>query len=115
MTYQQPELNFQEAEILRDNGIAAAREGADFKIPNWSDQASDMLSRFLVMHPNRPFKAENVREWATLEGLPQPPHQRAWGAIIRKAAKEGLIEFCGYAKTSNPRAHCTPAGLWRKK
>jgi len=54
---------------------------------------------------------EDVREAAT-EEIPQPPSNRAWGAIIRMAASSNIIKRKGYRAVKNPKAHRTPATLW---
>jgi hypothetical protein len=108
------------AEKLKEEGIKTAIEHADIEEPSWSEKAYQMLEQFLV-DPANPrmkyqdtFLGEEVRQYAFIHGLENPPSKRAWGAIIVKAQKEGLIEFAGYGKTSNPKAHSTPAALWKR-
>lgn len=97
------------SEKNRDQGIDRALENAELHHPAWSDLALDYLKRY----PGKQFMAEEVRVWAHKNGLAEPPHARAWGGVIVKAKKLGLIEHCGYGNVSNPKAHRTPASVWR--
>jgi hypothetical protein len=54
---------------------------------------------------------EDVRE-ASKHQLSEPPSARAWGGIIVKAVKCGLIYRKGFRNVSNVKAHRTPASLW---
>lgn len=100
------------AEANKNVGMALAVEHADDQSRQWSDRAMFWLKIFIGPR-STPFMAETVREFAAQKGLPPPPSERAWGSVIHKAARAGLIIFSGYAKTTNPRAHRTPAALWR--
>jgi len=94
---------------LRDAGMQKAVDNAEDKHPSWSDCALSLL----VQYPNDEFMAEQVREFARNRGLPDPPSKRAWGAIIAKAKKMGIIIHVRYDRVSNPKAHRTPASVWR--
>ena len=100
-----------ETRIRRDDGINRAVKHANCVDPHWSDSAYDLLVAFLVFHPN-PFLTEDVREYAEQHGVPIPPSKRAWGGIVIRAAKEGLIKKIGYRNTTNPKSHATPATEW---
>lgn len=102
------------AERNRENGMHSAVAHADAVIESWSEKAYQMLPTFIATRGSDEFMAEDARIWAERRGLPHPPSERAWGAVIRRAAINGLIKFVGYAKTTNPRAHRTPAALWKK-
>ena len=104
------QLNIFEANRRRDKGIKTAADHAELVEPTWQDKALEMLGKY----PRQEFMAEDVRAWAYLMGLKPAPHARAWGAVIQRANKEGLIEHIGYGKTANPTAHRTPASLWKK-
>ena len=98
------------AEKLRDAGIVQSASNADSKVERWTDRAYAMLDAY----PTRTFMTEELREWAELAGLPKPPSNRAWGAVIIRAKKEGRIRAIGFRNTSNPKSHATPATLWEK-
>jgi hypothetical protein len=97
---------------LRDEGMQKAEDNANQKTPEWSWYAYKFLLSFIRNHNT--FMVEEVRESA--KGIiPEPPSKRAWGGIVVRAAKNGFIERAGYGKVKNPKAHCTPATLWRVK
>lgn len=102
-------MDFTSGEDLRDEGMERAITHANEETENWSDIAFDFLKRFINSHAF--FMAEDVRE-ASYGIVPEPPHKRAWGGIIRRAATEGLIISCGIRKVKNPTAHCANAALW---
>ena len=107
-----------QAEQNKETGMMLATEHAKDHEPDWDIRAMEELKSFIRGGPGErePFMAEDIREWAmgSIPPFPEPPGERAWGSIIRKASKEGLIVFVGYAKTTNPKAHLTPAAVWRR-
>ena len=95
---------------LRDIGIKKAVDHAEVKNENWSDVAYDFLKKYIT--GKREFMAEDFRYAA--EGIvPEPPSLRAYGGIISRAAKDGLIFRIGYSQVKNPRAHMANAAVWR--
>lgn len=87
----------------RDEAIERVANHADALDPEWSDRAYASLIKFCCLY-RVPFIAEEVRHWAEGLSLISPPHDaRAWGAIIKRAAKDELIIKVGYApaKSSN--------------
>lgn len=99
----------------RDKGMRQALNHAERETPAWGDRAYEALKSFLDYHPSEYFFGENVREWASEQELvPDPPHARAWGGVIAKAARSGLIEKQGIGQVSNPKAHKANAAIWRK-
>lgn len=95
---------------LRDIGIEQAETHANDVHEDWSQKAYNFL--LLFIRENTVFQAEDVRE-ASLVEVPEPPSNRAWGAIIVRAIKAGLIKRIGYAPVNNKKAHCTPASVWQ--
>jgi hypothetical protein len=108
------QIDLFEARELRDKGIEKAMSHANEVIPDWSEKAYQLLREFLSRHSG-PFMTEEVRSYAALVDFPLPPHARAWGSVIVRAVKQGLIQSQGYAKVKNPKAHRTPAALWTAK
>jgi hypothetical protein len=105
-----PEATCQE---LRDMGMARAQMAQDGRSPGWGDIAFNAVRKFCKEHPTARFKTEVVRIWAEeIEYIVPARNLRAWGPVILKAAREGLIRAVGYEKTNNPTAHNTPATLW---
>lgn len=109
-------LDFEAAESNRDLGIerAVARAEATHKL--WLERALGLLRHFVEKQKGHDFMAEDFVAWIDKEhplDFPKPPDSRAYGGVIRAAAKSGLIERVGYApaKTSN----CSPKCCWRGK
>ena len=95
---------------LRDSGINAALNNADNTHDQWSDRAYGFLLDYIKS--NREFMTEDVRVASESE-LPAPPDKRAWGGIVVRAAKAGLIQKIGFSHVKNVKAHRTPATVWR--
>jgi hypothetical protein len=96
----------------KTKGIEQAVNNADRKNQGWSDLAFKFLVWFLPTQTST-FMAEDIRI-ASLGKVPIPPSDRAWGAIILRASKAGLIKFVGYGKVTNPKAHSANAAVWQK-
>jgi hypothetical protein len=101
----------QSATQLKDAGMNQAVTHANAVIEDWSERAFDILLSFLLFRQGD-FLCEDVREFAFSLGFPEAPSKRAWGAIIVRARKEGLITHKGYKPTNNHKAHKTPASAW---
>ncbi len=112
-----------QGELLRDEGIRAAEAHADSVAPDWAERASWYLR---VATDGRPidrdcpnwprlsrFQTTDFRKWAEARGLPKPPDPRAYGGVMRRAAKAGLIIADGYAQKPDASAHACPAVVWR--
>lgn len=103
------QLNIFEAKLRRDEGMEQAEDAAISRVRDWPERALEYLKDYPMLE----FMAEDVRVWATERGLEEPPSNRAWGSVIATARKLGIIEHIGYSATSNPKAHRTPASVWR--
>lgn len=101
------------AEELRDEGMANALRSQERQSAAWGHTAWGALLECLETFGE--FTAEQCREFAELGGVLRPPEPRAWGSIFRKAVLSGLIEPCGWARSSNPKAHTRPVTVWRRK
>jgi len=99
---------------LRDEGMKLAEDNANRKIPGWSDGAYRVLETFLENH-NDTFMTEDVRAFAALIDFELPPNARAWGSVIMRAAKNGLIHKVGFAQVKNKKAHRANAALWAQR
>jgi hypothetical protein len=97
---------------LRDEGMDQAMDHADAVHDDWKVRALQCIRDY----PRDEFLAEDVRVWAhEIVGVPRPPHNRAWGGIFAKARNLGIIEHLDWRSCKNPRAHCAPVNVWRKK
>lgn len=104
------ELNIEKGKELRDKGIQQSFDFAEKKKVNWGSIAYDFLLKYVKN--NSEFMAEDVRI-ASNGIVPEPPSKRAWGAIFVQAKRSGLIERVGYGSVKNPKAHRTPATIWK--
>lgn len=95
---------------LKQDGINQSAENAEFNHPGWAEEALSFVVGMAVKH----FMTEDVRMIAYKNGLPRPPHERAWGGVIQGAVKKGLIKQVAYGKVKNPRAHQANAAVWEK-
>jgi len=102
-----PLLDWTPAE-RRDDGMHRAVDHADAVVHSWSDRAGELLLEYAAQRG--PWMVEDLREWARASGLPSPPDGRAWGAVVRRAARAGSIVRVGWheAKSSN----LSMKGLW---
>lgn len=100
-----------DANDLRDKGMKQAVENAESRHEDWAARAYAALQNFIDERAGLDFMAEDVRRWAT--EVPVPPSNRAWGAVILRGARSGIIKQVGYGKTTNKLAHRTPASIWR--
>ena len=103
-----------EAEALRDEGIQRAIDHADRVESEWSDRAYGMLVRYARQKGSgAKITSEAVRNHAEWFGLPTPPDKRAWGAVILRAARAGVIHKAGWTTANDPKVHCNPVSLWQ--
>ena len=72
----------------------------------WADQAYEFLKDYIGY--NAEFKTEDLRAASELI-IPEPSSKRAWGGVIRKAVKAGLIERIGFSYNSSSNA----APFWK--
>jgi hypothetical protein len=112
MENRQESLNLFSGEHNRDIGMQQALDNANRVEETWSEKAYSFLLSYIKN--NKTFMTEEVRI-ASEEYFAPPPSNRAWGAIIVKAVKNGLISRIGYKSVTNPKAHCTPAAVWQVK
>lgn len=96
-------------ELNKIKGMKQSIDHANEKHENWSDEAYGFLLAFIKTTPR--FMTEQVRE-ASVDVIPQPPSNRAWGPIIMKASKQGIIYRSGYSQVKNPKAHKANASVW---
>lgn len=97
------------AEHAKDAGIENARGGA---CPLWMDCVRLALAR--LISEGRPFTSESL--WSMVPPPPFGTDSRAMGAVVRDAAKSGLIEPTGrYVEGKRTASHKRPVREWIKK
>lgn len=94
--------------------LRIAADHADADSPKWSDRAFDLLMRFARLRGGD-FCADQVHDWAIEQGLPQPPTRQAWGSVMLKASRQGLIRKTGIRNHHYPNhknTHTRPTAFW---
>ncbi len=88
-----------------------AIDHADAVSPRWSDVAYAFLLQFARKHAT--FISEDVSDASKAWGMVQPPTDRAWGSVYRRAIKAGVIvqDGCGRSR----RRHASICPMWRSK
>jgi hypothetical protein len=101
-----------EAERRRDRGIDRALTHAELVRLGWNLSADKLLDQFLLDRtPGCQFLAEELVAYALDSDLDEPPDPRAWGGVIRRAAKLGKIVRVGYARAAS--SNMSPKCLWQ--
>lgn len=94
---------------ITDDAIQAAVDHANVTHIDWSGQAFDFLKGYAEINPR--FMTEDVRN-ASSGLVPTPPSARAWGGVVRRAVKAGIIYQSGTDRVKNVRAHGANAAVW---
>jgi len=93
-------------------GMVKAEKNANGRTMGWSDIALGFLKEFAEKNPR--FMAEDVREAAAKSNrVRTPPSHRAWGGVIVRAKRDGIIENDGYSPVKNKTAHRANASVWK--
>lgn len=103
----QMQTGFQFAE----RGMARALAHAESVDDGWGEKAYQFVRGFAAQRVQ--FRAEQVRAYAELNGLPPAPSARSWGSIIAKASRNGIIKRTGFATCDNTKAHSCNVSCWR--
>jgi hypothetical protein len=101
------------ARAARDDGMQRAATHADDVVARWTDNALAFVKAYAQLHQH--LTGEYVRFFAESQGLPAAPDNRAWGAVMIRAARAGLIEKDGWTTARDPKGHCHPIAQWRSK
>lgn len=96
---------------VTDKAIQRAVDHADAVHNAWSDRAYEFLVEFIRNNPS--FMTEDVR-YAAQGIVLTPPSLRAWGSVIRRAVKAGLIKHVAYRNVKNINAHSALASVWHR-
>lgn len=103
-THLQHEMNL--GEELAKAGAATAAAHAESQSAGWLARATGLAEQFVINHVDLPsFQAIELRAYAEANGLPSPPDARAWGHVMRRLKKNGVIESVGTGKSSDPKQH----------
>ncbi len=96
----------------RDIGMAMAIDKADRDREGWSADALEAVRLYAAAHQGEQFLTEAVRQWCVeLQFIEPAENERAWGAVMRRAAKDGLVRKVGYAPSHS--SNLSPKTLWQ--
>ena len=97
---------------LADEGILQSAGAQERRETGWAGAAYACLCSYAAEHNE--FTVELLRAYAESNGLP-PSNGSPWGNVVRRAIKDGVIQFAGYETSSNPSRHACPVKIWRAK
>lgn len=94
------------AKAERDAGMRLAADHAEDTSPGWNDRAYAFLVAFARTHDE--FISEDVSDASKAGDFPQPPTDRAWGSVYRKACKNDIIIQVGTGRSRRRHASICP-------
>lgn len=94
---------------VRTRKSVECTEAEESRTPGWTECAHEYLRRFLQTHHDA-FLGEQYIWWSTHEGLAAPADKRAFGAVLRDAARRGVIRKTG--KYSTATKNCSAKPVW---
>ena len=81
----------------------------------WRESADACFRRFLVHIGERDFTSDMFRRYAEDQGLPDPHHPNAWGALFHRQIREhGLIDTGWRSPSTRAAGHRRELKIWRK-
>jgi hypothetical protein len=93
---------------LRDAGIALVGKSNE----SWLLSSSTYFYYWLKFVAPEEFTIEDFRMYAAGNGLPEPHHPNAWGALSRR--HRTLIKPVGYTQSQRPLAHSRLTRTYQK-
>lgn len=105
------QLTIDDAIEQAESGMQRALEHADQEVRQWSDLAYTFLIAFCQKHPS--FISEDVSDASKEWGMVQPPTDRAWGSLYKRAKAAGIIEVDGTGRSR--RRHASVCIRWRSR
>src|SRR5580765_2784301 len=103
---------FNDARAKRDAGISAAMGHADAVNPKWSHMAYAFLLSYAATHGC--FTSEELRIAAyAADAVPPPPDERAWGGVVVRGVRAGVLRRDRFVNARSPKVHCTVGAQWR--
>lgn len=106
----QTNIDFDHAKMQRDAGIARSLAHAESANEGWADIAYALLLIYARTHAH--FISEDVSDDSKARtDFPQPPTDRAWGSVYRRAVKDRVIVQDGTGRSR--RRHASLCPRWR--
>ena len=84
---------------VRHRRAREAMESQDAREPRWSDTAYAKLVEFARQREGD-WLCEEYRYWAVTNGLTKPENAKAFGTVITRALKAGVIRQAGHSKNT---------------
>lgn len=100
----------QAARKRRDKGITTSILHADRQARDWPERTFALLLMYAGTEED-PWTVEQFREWAKKRGLPDPPDLRAFGGVVFRAKRLGMIRRVGVAPTVSSNLSLKPRYL----
>lgn len=98
----------------KEQAIELCELAQNKKVSSWSERATELLRKYAPTVTD--FITEDFRSYAEENGLEKPDEPRAYGGIMRNAAKAGIIETTGkFRCMNNPKSHSCPKIVWKSK
>jgi hypothetical protein len=93
-----------------ESGMRRSLEHAEAESPGWSELAFKFVRLFWSQRGDKQCVGRDIVLAAKEYGLIQPPTDKAWGAVLKRAAKAGVMVRVGTAKDTNRHGNLVP--LW---
>lgn len=111
MTDDQPDLF--ELRAARDAGIDLATDHAEAVDPGWTDRAVALLDVYADLRPSG-FTTLELRTWAReVYGFVGVTNW-AWGGVLTRAQKLGLVKQVGARAVGDSTSHLKLSPVWRR-
>ena len=96
------------------DGMKRAIAHAEREEESWGDRALLYLRAYLQHHPPHwRFITPDMRRWAVERGCKEPASNNAWGSVLYRARRLGLIVPDGYEQYGDGKMHTQPVRAWR--
>lgn len=88
-------------------GIDQAAAAAERAHAGWGDEAFEFVRYYAKMNVGKKFVGRDIVLASKQSRLPEPPNDKAFGAVIQRAVREGVIQKTG-AFVPDPNRHGNP-------
>lgn len=105
------QLTLDDAREGRDKGIADALDHADHEVKHWRDLAYTYLVSYCRRH-GEIFTGEDAVDASKRDRMIEPPNDKAWGGVIKRAALAGVIVKVD-TNGVRRKGHTSPCPRWR--
>lgn len=96
----------------KNESLALGHEMAELAGDNAGEDWKDTAFEAFVNHARKHkfFTTEEVRQ--SNPDLPSPPDTRAWGAVVRRAVKNGVVKSAGWTRAKSLTVHGMVVTQW---